>query len=448
MRFTTFWDELSNLGINEGLPLPLRKKIVLCNRLAFTVGVVIFLSSFTYYQVPLLFGLYLIAGLMYSSPLLFNFLGHYDLSRFMLVVAPPFYIILGAGWASEAPAVGLKYALLSVLIMPVLLFQASESRKMWLGLGWVMTTLLLYDPLTLAIPRLKEISSDAEFDDSVAQNTGMMVSFILFVAAFLYQQRVNLRTEQQLQETLRQAKRKNQIISEKNEQLNEQYGAIEQQKAEIESMNRELRLQALKAQINPHFVFNALNSIQHFVMQKDTKEALGYLTKFARLIRQILENSVNETIPIADELKALTYYLDLERLRFNESFAYQIEIDEQIDAFTTEIPAMLLQPYIENAILHGLRHRRGGGGELKIWVLYQFERLLCVVEDNGVGREASAQLAAGKVPGHISRGTAVTNNRLRLLNDSITGQVSVVTLDLYDEQRRPRGTRVEVLIPL
>jgi hypothetical protein len=448
MRLITLWNDLSQLGIRPDMSLDLQKKLTLCNRISVTVGIVILTTSSLYFRVPILFTIYLAAGLTYLSPLLLNFLGYYNFSRYVLTYTPPLYILIGAGFCTQGPCFSQKFALLSVLISPLLLFQVTESRKMGLGVAWTGLALILYNPVTMAIPRLEELPSDSITDNVVSQTASALVSFVLFVAAFVYQQRINQRVEGQLQETLRASDAQNDIISSQNEQLREQFEEIEQQKEAIESINHNLRLQALKAQINPHFVFNALNSIQHFVMQKNKLEALSYLSKFAKLIRQVLENSMNNRVPVADELKALAFYLDLEKLRFGDSFTYCIDVDEELDQFNLEIPSMLLQPYVENAILHGLRHRQTNGGVLKLHLLSQFDRLLCVIEDNGIGREAARKLNHSQPAEHISRGTTVTDTRLRLLNHDTQEKVSVVTIDLFDEAHQSAGTRVEITIPI
>jgi hypothetical protein len=444
-RLATFWHTLSYLGIGPDMPPVLRPKVVLCNRIGITAGVAVMLTSLQFFAAPTLLGMYLVASAVYASAAFWNLLGYHHLARYVLVYLPPVFILLGAGLATDGPSDNLRLALLSVPVSPLVLFQLSEPRRLAMGLAWIALAFVLFDPLTQAIPRLAEIPNDQVFDQTVAQVLQGLMSIGLYVAGFLYQQRQNQATARQLAEALRIAEEQTQIIRRQHDQLQQQLAAIEEQHQAIGEMNHELRLQALKAQINPHFVFNALNSIQHFVMQKSPLEAVGYLSKFAKLIRQVLENSVNERVSVADELKALRDYLDLEQLRFAGAFTYHIEVDEQVDAYNTDIPAMLLQPYVENAILHGLRHRQAPGGLLKIWVLYHFDHLLCVVEDNGIGRAAAAALAARRsAPDHVSRGTTVTNKRLHLLND----EVGVVTLDRYTPDQQPAGTRVEITIPL
>ena len=448
MKFSTFWHDLSYLGVTPELPVDFRKKIVLTNRISITVGIVISAMSVAYFSIPLLFALNLIGGVIYSAPLLLNFFRHYNFSRYILVYVPPAFLVVGSGLMNDGPSTSLRFALISVIVLPMLLFQITESRKMWLGVAWIMAISVLYGPVSEAIPQLPDITDSHQFDNPASQLASYLRSLVFFIASFVYQQRINLNTEQQLGQALQIAEAQNQTIRLQNQRLQEQFDELERQKTAIEVINRELRLQALKAQINPHFVFNALNSIQHFVMQKNTMEALSYLSKFAKLIRQTLENSVNERVSVADEMKALTYYLDLEKLRFNDAFTYKIELDDELDDHSTEIQPMLLQPYIENSILHGLRHRPDGGGLLKILILQQFDRLLCIIEDNGIGRQASAIVNASRAKNHISRGTNVTDTRLKLLNSDSADSVSVVTIDLFDESHQPRGTRVEVTIPI
>ena len=138
--------------------------------------------------------------------------------------------------------------------------------------------------------------------------------------------------------------RKNEIIGKKNK--------------EIAAANKELEKRMLRAQMDPHFIFNSLNSIQHFIMKNDKSSAMNYLSKFSKLIRQMLENSINVSVPIVDEIRLLEIYLELESLRFTHSFAYDIQVDESLDIYNTEIPFLLIQPYVENAIAHGLMHKR------------------------------------------------------------------------------------------
>lgn len=214
---------------------------------------------------------------------------------------------------------------------------------------------------------------------------------------------------------------------------------------EIEKQMFSLEQTALRLQINPHFIFNSLNSIQSFVIASDTDLAINYLAKFAQLMRLILSNSHMAFIPVTDELKALHYYMDIERLRFDNKFDYQFVIDPAIDADFTEIPPMIIQPYVENAILHGILNKKGKGN-ITISMKKLESSILCVVEDDGIGREAANEIKARSDLHHKSRGMLITQKRLELLNKQSEGQMSVNIIDLRTAGGEACGTRVEILI--
>lgn len=221
---------------------------------------------------------------------------------------------------------------------------------------------------------------------------------------------------------------------------------IEQKNAEIEEINSELEKRMLRAQMDPHFVFNSLNSIQHFITINDKDSALKYLSKFSKLIRQVLENSVNQSVPIADEIKLLENYIQLEALRLDHKFDYAIDIDPNLDTLETEIPFLLIQPYVENSIVHGLRHL-SGNGHLKVSLSKQAEYLHCTVEDNGVGRNRSREIEQSKRV-YTSHGMPITAKRLELLNKGKVNKTTVSVQDLWGEQKQPIGTKVDIEIPL
>jgi len=215
---------------------------------------------------------------------------------------------------------------------------------------------------------------------------------------------------------------------------------------EIEKQMFSLEQTALRLQMNPHFIFNSLNSIQSVVIAGDTDKAINYLAKFATLMRFILAHSQKPFVNLSDELKAMEIYLDVERLRFDNKFNYKIEIDPLIDEEFLEIPPMIIQPYIENAILHGLLNKESVG-TLKIQLkLKDKEYIHCVVEDDGIGREKAAEIRLRAGLNHKSKGLVITQKRLEILNKSNEDELNVKIIDLKDEQGRPGGTRVEILI--
>ncbi|MBL0912291.1 MAG: histidine kinase [Bacteroidia bacterium] len=228
------------------------------------------------------------------------------------------------------------------------------------------------------------------------------------------------------------------------------YGAMirerERKKAEIDRMLAESQLSALQAQMNPHFIFNAINSIQNYILRKKEDDAYNYLAKFGRLIRMVLQQSREKKITLDQELETLALYVELEQLRFRNRFQYRVEIGPDIDTFDIEIPVMLIQPYIENAIWHGfMQLEEGHTGILKLEIFRREGFLHITIEDNGAGREkAAAARATGK---HKPAGTLITGQWLQLIC-RIRGFESTQTLitDLYTDGKAA-GTRVEIYIP-
>lgn len=206
-----------------------------------------------------------------------------------------------------------------------------------------------------------------------------------------------------------------------------------------------LKLKALRAQMNPHFTFNVMNSIQHFIINKDEELANRYLSKFAKLIRIILNNSEKNTVPVSEELKALELYLELESMRFEERFEYEIVIDKSIDETKVEIPSMLIQPYVENSVKHGILPL-GGKGKIRIEIQKQGALLKCIIEDNGIGRLKAGEM--NRDHEHKSFGTSITQERLAVINELYNSTLSKKVIDLYDENGNASGTRVEIYIPI
>lgn len=210
----------------------------------------------------------------------------------------------------------------------------------------------------------------------------------------------------------------------------------------------ELNQTNLRQQMNPHFIFNTLNSIQYYVFQNDKIASNNYMTKFASLIRKTLENSQHTAITIKEELETLHLYLELEALRFKEKFAWEINVDEEIDTLTYKIPTMLIQPYVENAITHGLMHKENGKGYLKVDLRLKIGQILCTIEDNGVGRAKANEIKQQKNIIHQSMGTTITESRLKLVNELYGNSMRVVYTDLTDEYGNASGTRVQINIPI
>ena len=224
------------------------------------------------------------------------------------------------------------------------------------------------------------------------------------------------------------------------------------QKRKLEELNRmmnESRLLAIRSQMNPHFIFNSLNAIQESIVMQDFDTAYQYLSKFSKLLRQVLNNSEKNFIPLKDEIEVNQLYLELESLRFKRSFSYSLSIEENIDTETLRFPSLLLQPFIENAIWHGLMHKQGEK-KLDISFCLQNNHLECIIEDNGIGRERSAEIKRNKLGSQYfeSKGTQLSGQRIQLLNETGHTKASIQIDDLKKSTGEPEGTRVTLKLPL
>lgn len=208
------------------------------------------------------------------------------------------------------------------------------------------------------------------------------------------------------------------------------------------------QLATLRSQMNPHFMYNVLNSLQSYIFSGKTMEASNFLGMFSDLMRKVLNNSIKSEISLKEEIDTLQLYLKLEALRFEDDFTYTFEIDEELELDEVFIPSMLIQPYIENAFKHGLLHKKGGNKRLEV-ILKQINQTLNVrVIDNGIGREESARINARKRFKPASFATEAIADRIVLLNKSRLKPITTQIIDLTDEQGRSLGTEVIIAIPI
>ena len=224
-----------------------------------------------------------------------------------------------------------------------------------------------------------------------------------------------------------------------NKEIKAQNEEISLQSELIESINKDLKVQALRAQMNPHFIFNSLNSIQFLIMKNETVRAFDYLTKFAQLLRRVMDNSDKNWISLDEEVSLLKLYLELESLRFDKSFSYEVKVEgANVNGF--KIPPMVVQPYIENAILHGLMPK-GNDRQLRITFSGEGNQLHCEVWDNGIGRAEAIKISERKNKMFASKGMNFTSRRLQVLSTMHKEKSEVLIVDRM-ENERPAGTSV------
>lgn len=217
-------------------------------------------------------------------------------------------------------------------------------------------------------------------------------------------------------------------------------------KLEAEKMKAELQTQVLRSQMNPHFIFNCLNSIENFIMLNDQIQASDYLNKFSILIRTILDSSRNEMLPIAKDMEALRLYVELEQLRFNNKFNYKGFIDPALIGGDYCVPSLLIQPYVENAIIHGLANSEREDLNLTVTASLQYDKIKFIIQDNGIGRIQAKEYNRLNKPYHKSVGLKITEDRINLYKRGDETDGSIKITDLYDEFNNPAGTKVEITI--
>jgi ligand-binding sensor domain-containing protein len=217
---------------------------------------------------------------------------------------------------------------------------------------------------------------------------------------------------------------------------------IKKRNAIERELNRS-RQHALSAQMNPHFIYNSLNSVQYYILKNDPSTSNEYLSKLGDLMRRILDNSEHTTIPLKEEIFALSKYIELEQIRFHGDFEYEIKIDEKIDTEFIKVPPLIIQPYVENAIHHGLRPSNGKK-KLKVHIFAQQKQIHIEIIDNGIGIEKAKELRSQSSVKFKSHGTNITHKRLMLFDQLYKNKMDVKIHEAYPESKENKGTKVEI----
>jgi LytS/YehU family sensor histidine kinase len=230
-------------------------------------------------------------------------------------------------------------------------------------------------------------------------------------------------------------------------ELKQREAEFKQKEAEMNQRIAEYQVAALRSQMNPHFIFNSLNSINRFVQLSGPDDASNYLTKFARLIRLVLDNSRAEVISLESELEAIRLYLELESLRFAGQFEYRVSVAQDVDIEEISVPPLFVQPYVENAVWHGLMQKAEADRQLEIHVRLDERGWLCIeISDNGIGRERAKELKSKSATRQKSHGMDITAERVRMFTERTGRQMVVQVDDLFAEGGEPCGTRVKIML--
>jgi sensor histidine kinase YesM len=280
---------------------------------------------------------------------------------------------------------------------------------------------------------------------------GLCIELFCFALALAYRSKLVEVEKNELQQTYarqleRELEARTRQVQAQGKELERQH--IRQLEQSFEQQLAEIQMMALRAQMNPHFIFNCLNSIQLYTTSNDAAKASDYLNRFSQLIRLVLENSRSERVTLANEMEALRLYLEMEAMRFKDKLRFTIEMDTNLDSDLIEIPPLLLQPYVENAIWHGLMHKpEGGMVGVKVEPMSE-DYLRITIADNGIGRAKATELKSLSATRHKSFGMKVTGERISLINRLYQTHTKVQVHDLTDAQGNAAGTEVVLEIPI
>ena len=338
----------------------------------------------------------------------------------------------------------------------VLLTLTSMSREKvkWFMFGGLLSMLLLWCMPLMVLSNLKFRDDAISFVMIFVPFyflLGLTIEAICFSFALSYrsklvlieknnlQKQYSIQLQEELQKRTRELEEQNKVVEEQK---------IKQVQTVFEKKIAETEMTALRAQMNPHFIFNCLNSIKLYTLENDSQTASEYLTMFSQLIRLVLENSRSEKVTLEKELEALRLYIELEAMRFKDKVKYQIHVSPGIDQQYTELPPLLIQPYVENAIWHGLMHKKEGGNIL-ITITQPTEHCLQVeITDDGVGREQAAEYKSKSATRQKSFGLKMTSERIDMINQVYGIKADVQVADLKDKTNKANGTRVIIKIPV
>ena len=335
------------------------------------------------------------------------------------------------------------------------LFKIKGFLKYYIIVGSLI--LLLSSVLAYIISRFKLMPFGSDYNTSIFF-IGMALENIFFSLGLGHKQKMILEEKNKSQLELINQLQENEVLRETvQDQLKQDFALLQEKSKNQKLVNlkekadkelAELKITSLRSQMNPHFIFNSLNAIKQYIISNEKQNAVYYLNKFSKLIRKILTSTREKEISLADEIETMELYINIENIRFNNDIAFSLEVDKNVNLDTIKIPALILQPFIENAIWHGLSSKKKDR-RLLIYIEKPNDNYIhIVIEDNGIGRVASAAIKEKKLLKKDSVGIKLTKERLGNFAKEYKNDYSIVFTDLFDDTKTPSGTRVCLKIPL
>lgn len=335
------------------------------------------------------------------------------------------------------------FSILTLISIPLIL-RTKTGIKFHIILGIIslnlLTSILFYKSFNISVEDSNKYFYLFYF--------GAILENIFFTLAIGYkQQLVNKELDKANTVLVKKMSENEELKHQVNIEMQKQISSLKEQ-IKLKNKIDELALISLRSQMNPHFIFNALNSIKHYIINNETKNAAHYLTKFSKLIRKILEASNSKEITLQEELETIELYISIENIRFSNEIDFQIIINEKIKLNTIKIPPLILQPFLENAIWHGLSTKQK---DKKIFISIDKKdnkHIVISIEDNGIGRKAAEKIKLEKSLKRKSIGIHLTKNRLSNFVKSYKNDYTIIYKDLEDDFKNSLGTRVVLKIPV
>ncbi|WP_445732089.1 sensor histidine kinase [Mariniflexile sp.] len=341
------------------------------------------------------------------------------------------------------------------IVSYVLLFKIKANLKYYIIIGSLF--LFVSSMTATVIFKLKLLPVENELRFTIFY-IGILVENIFFSLGLGQKQKRIIQERNESQEKLIKQLKKNEKLREKIQKrlerdvkgLSKQAEAdkLESIKIKFEKELAELKVESLRNQMNPHFIFNSLNSIKRYIIDNEKENAVYYLNKFSKLTRLILSSSTEQVISLKDELETITLYVNIENIRFNNDIEFLLEVDEAVNQEHIQIPPLILQPFIENAIWHGLSLRKTNK-KLKLKIENEGDSHLKIdIIDNGIGRKRSAEIKSKKIHNQKAVGIKITEERLKNFSKNLNNDYSLLIGDLYDDDHTPLGTQITLKLPI
>jgi len=358
------------------------------------------------------------------------------------------YIIKGHIWFTVS-------AYIFVIIFYIPLFKTKNPLKYYIIIGSMF--LVISSLVVSVIKRMDITPAEKEIRFSIFY-IGLIIENIFFTLALGHKQKLISNENEKTQNKLIKQLLKNEELQLKIKQQFEldveglskqaETEKLETLKAKYDKELTDLKMASLRSQMNPHFIFNSLNSIKRYIIDNEKENAVYYLNKFSKLIRKVLATTREKEMLLIDEIETMELYMTIENIRFNNEIDFSITSDENLKIGTIKVPSLILQPFIENAIWHGLSLKKGHK-KLQIILKKEHETHVNIaIIDNGIGRERSAELNKKKIHKRKSIGIKLTEERLSKFAEAYTNDISLAFTDLYEENKTPSGTKVILRIPL